>query len=290
MRKVLITGAGGQVGLELQAAAPPTWHVVPCVSSDLDITQPQLVQRVMGRVSPAVVINTAAFTQVDDAERETARAQAVNADGAGNVARAAVQVGARVIHLSTDFVFDGSQGRAYTPDDPPNPIGVYGRTKLAGEQLVQEHTAGAALVVRTAWVYAARGRNFVRTMLHLMRERESVAVVGDQVGTPTWARGLAQAIWTAVERPELRGILHWTDAGVASWYDFAVAIQEEALGLGLLRRSIPIRCLRSDEYPTLAARPKFSVLDKSAGWAALDGPAPHWRHNLRCMLRGLTHA
>jgi dTDP-4-dehydrorhamnose reductase len=127
-------------------------------------------------------------------------------------------------------------------------------------------------------------------MLHLMREQQSVAVVGDQVGTPTWARGLAQALWTAVERPELRGVLHWTDAGVASWYDFAVAIQEEALGLGLLQHSIPIRCLRSDEYPTLAARPKFSVLDKSAGWAALDGPAPHWRHNLRCMLRGLTHA
>src|SRR5215207_7508390 len=127
MRKVLITGAGGQVGLELQAAAPPTWDVVACVSSDLDITQPQLIQRVLGRVSPAVVINTAAFTQVDDAERETARAQAVNADGAGNVARAADQVGARVIHLSTDFVFDGSQGRAYTPEDTPNPLGVYGR-------------------------------------------------------------------------------------------------------------------------------------------------------------------
>jgi dTDP-4-dehydrorhamnose reductase len=260
------------------------------VSSDLDVTQPRLVQRVMEQVYPAVVINTAAFTQVDAAERETARAQAVNADGAGIVARAAHQVGARVIHLSTDFVFDGSQGRPYTPSDPPNPLGVYGRSKLAGEQLVQEQTAGAALVVRTAWVYAARGHNFVRTMLRAMRERESVGVVGDQVGTPTWARGLAQALWTAVERPELRGVLHWTDAGVASWYDFAVAIRDEALVLGLLRHAVTVSPIGSREFGAPARRPSYSVLDKDSGWAALGGPARHWRENLRLMLEGIARA
>jgi dTDP-4-dehydrorhamnose reductase len=247
-----------------------------------------MVQSVMERVGPAVVINAAAFTRVDDAERQASRAEAINAGGAGNVAEAAQRVGARVIHISTDFVFDGSQGRPYAPDDPPKPLGVYGRTKLAGERLVQEHTAGRALIVRTAWLYAARGHNFVRTMLRLMREQQSVGVVGDQVGTPTWARSLARALWTAVERPALHGVLHWTDAGVASWYDFAVAIQEEALELALLDRAVPVLLLRSHEYPALAPRPTFSVLDKSTGWAALDGPPPHWRANLRCMLRGLT--
>jgi dTDP-4-dehydrorhamnose reductase len=204
------------------------------------------------------------------------------------VAQAAQEVGARVIHVSTDFVFDGSKGRPYTPDDEPKPLNVYGRTKLAGEQLVRERTAGAALIVRTAWVYAAQGHNFVRTMLRLMREREPVGVVCDQVGTPTWARGLARALWIAVERFDIRGLVHWTDAGVASWYDFAVAIQEEALTLGLLPGAVPISPLRTEEFPRPARRPSYSVLDKTSGWAALGGPPPHWRVNLRCMLGGLT--
>jgi dTDP-4-dehydrorhamnose reductase len=288
LRKVLITGATGQVGLELQATAPAGVEVVARSSRELDVTQPGLVQRELDRICPSVIINAAGFTRVDEAEREPAQAQKVNADGAGNVAQAAMRVSGRLIHLSTDFVFDGRQGRPYAPDDPPNPLGVYGRTKLAGERLVQERTAGAALIVRTAWVYAARGHNFVRTMLRLMREQPSLEVVGDQVGSPTWARGLARALWTAVARPDLRGILHWTDAGVASWYDFAVAIQEEALNLGLLKQPITIRSIPSHEYPTPAQRPQFSVLDKATGWAALGGASPHWRVNLRCMLRDLT--
>jgi dTDP-4-dehydrorhamnose reductase len=286
----LITGAGGQVGFELQASAPPEWHVVPCRSTDLDITDEGMVNRVLNEIGPAVVINTAAFTRVDDAERETARAEAVNGYGAGNVARAAARVGARLIHLSTDFVFDGSQGRPYTTDDTPRPLGVYGRTKLMGERLVQERTAGSGLIIRTAWVYAAQGHNFVHTMLRLMQENSSIEVVEDQVGTPTWARGLARAVWAAAERNGLQGILHWTDAGVASWYDFALAIQEESLALGLLDRAVPINPLHSHEYPRPARRPTFSVLDKSTGWAALGGPAPHWRVNLRSMLRALPNA
>jgi dTDP-4-dehydrorhamnose reductase len=236
-------------------------------------------------VRPSVVINTAAFTRVDDAEREEMRAQAVNAEGAANVASAARQVDARLIHVSTDFVFSGKQGRSYAPDDPPHPLSVYGRTKLAGEQLIRQRTDGEmALIVRTAWVYAAHGHNFVHTMLRLMRSGDSVDVVADQVGTPTWARSLAGALWVAVERPDLAGVLHWTDAGVASWYDFAIAIQEEAQAIGLLDRQVTIRPIRSQDYRTAAPRPCFSVLDKSTGWAALGGPAPHWRVNLRLML------
>jgi dTDP-4-dehydrorhamnose reductase len=148
----------------------------------------------------------------------------------------------------------------------------------------------AALVIRTAWVYASHGRNFVRSMLGQMRERDALAVVADQVGTPTWARGLAQAIWRAADRPGLGGILHWTDAGVASWYDFAMAIRDEALPLGLLERAVPVRPIRTEEYPTAARRPAFSVLDKSATWSALGIEPVHWRANLRLMLRELAGA
>jgi dTDP-4-dehydrorhamnose reductase len=245
---------------------------------------------VIARERPAVIIHAAAYTDVDSAEREVERAEAVNTAGTANVAAAASEVGARMIYISTDFVFDGSLGRPYVPEDHARPLGVYGRTKLAGEQAVLDHTGGSSLVLRTGWVYSAHGRNFVRTMLALMETQSSVGVVSDQVGTPTWARPLAQALWSAAEQPELGGIVHWTDAGVASWYDFAVAIQEEALAAGVLRRAVPIRPLRTVEFPRPARRPPYSVLDKTTGWRALGGPAAHWRSNLRCMLESLPHA
>jgi dTDP-4-dehydrorhamnose reductase len=286
--KALITGAQGQVGLELQATAPDTWQVVPCGSNDLDVTQPDVAKAVMARERPTVVIHAAAYTDVDRAEYEIEQAVAINAAGPANVAAAAAAVGARMIYLSTDFVFDGSSGRPYLPEDIARPLSVYGRTKLSGEHSVLEHPG--ALVLRTAWVYSARGRNFVRTMLSAMSTRQSVEVVSDQVGTPTWARPLAQALWIAAERPELTGIVHWTDAGVASWYDFAVAIQEEALGAGLLERVVAVHPIRSADLPRPARRPPYSVLDKTTGWSGLGGPAAHWRANLRCLLESLAHA
>lgn len=287
--RVLITGAGGQVGLALQEQAPDGWQVIPCRSSDLDVTEPGQVRTVLRRERPAVVIHTAAYTAVDDAEAAADRAEAVNARGAAHVAEAARELGARLVHLSTDFVFDGRGGRPYAPGDPPGPLGVYGRTKLVGERAVTRILGERALIVRTAWVYSGQGQNFVLTMLRLMRGRDDVGVVADQVGTPTWARSLADALWAAAARPELSGILHWTDSGVASWYDFAVAIQEEALALGLLERAVPVRPLRTGEYPAAAPRPAYSVLDKSGSWAALGRTPPHWRVNLRLLLRELAH-
>jgi dTDP-4-dehydrorhamnose reductase len=286
--KVLITGAQGQIGRELQATAPTGWQVIPCGSAQLDVTRSDSARAVIGRERPDVIIHAAAYTDVDRAEGEAERAEAVNATGAANVASAASVVGARMIYLSTDFVFDGTLGRPYLPQDAARPLGVYGRTKLAGERAVLEHNG--TLVVRTAWVYSAFGRNFVGTMLTQMRTQSSVNVVSDQVGTPTWARSLADALWRAAERPELEGILHWTDAGVASWYDFAVAIQEEALTAGVLTRAVPIHPLRTEEFPRPARRPPYSVLDKTTGWEALGGPAPHWRSNLRCLIESLPHA
>jgi dTDP-4-dehydrorhamnose reductase len=286
--KVLITGAQGQVGTELLATAPGTWDVIPCGSHHLDITRAEVANAVFNRERPALVIHAAAYTDVDRAEQEVLRAEAVNALGAANVATAASAVGARMIYLSTDFVFDGASGRPYLPDDVARPLGVYGQTKLAGERPILQQRGG--LVVRTAWVYSASGRNFVRTMLAKMNAQESVGVVSDQVGTPTWARSLAHALWSAAEQPELTGIVHWTDAGVASWYDFAVAIQEEALAAGLLKREVTIDPIRTVDLPRPARRPPYSVLDKTTGWAALGGPAAHWRANLRCMLESLAHA
>jgi dTDP-4-dehydrorhamnose reductase len=288
--KALITGAQGQVGLELQATAPPDWHVLACGSRDLDVTRADAVRELLERERPALIIQAAAYTDVDAAERQVERAEAVNTAGASNVAAGATRIGARMIHLSTDFVFDGKQGHPYAPDDPASPIGVYGRTKLAGEREVTRLSGGLALIVRTAWVYSAHGRNFVRTMLRLMSEQDSVKVVCDQVGTPTWGRTLAEALWRAADRPELHGTVHWTDAGVASWYDFALAIQEEALALGLLSRAVSVCPIRTEEFPTAARRPSYSVLDKTSGWAVLGGPARHWRANLRTMLQGLSRA
>jgi dTDP-4-dehydrorhamnose reductase len=286
---VLVTGAAGQLGLALQATVPRGWRLRGCDGARLDITHPETVYSVLERTRPALVINAAAYTGVDSAERETERSEAVNAAGAAHVAEGARRIGARLIHISTDFVFDGARAVPYAPGDRPNPLGVYGRTTLAGEREVTRISEGKALIVRTAWLYSSHGRNFVLSMLRLMRERDSLGVVYDQVGTPTSAGSLAEALWAMAARPELSGIHHWTDAGIASWYDFAVAVQEEALALGLLSQPVPIRPLRTQEYPTPARRPPYSVLDASATWTALGLPVRHWRDRLRETLGELAH-
>ena len=273
----------------LQATAPAGWRVAAYGSKALDIGDAAATHLVFERERPDLVFNSAAYTSVDAAESEPERPEAVNVRGAANMAKAALEIGARVIHISTDFVFDGRQGRPYRPDDPTNPLGVYGRTKLEGEREVARISGHAALIVRTAWVYSAHRRNFVLTMLRLLRARELVRVVCDQIGTPTSARSLADALWAMADKPEMRGVHHWTDAGVASWYDFAVAIQEESLHAGLLESAIPILPINTSDYPTAAARPAYSVLDKTATWAALGRPAHHWRVNLRHVIESLRH-
>lgn len=289
-RTALITGGGGQLGQELRDTAPPAWKALSCSSAELDVTRPDVVGEVLERTRPTVVINAAAYTGVDAAEHEPARAHAVNAVGAANVAAACRAIGARLIQVSTDYVFDGALGRPYLPDDSTAPLGVYGRTKLDGEREVMRLAAGTSVILRTAWLYSGRGRNFVLTMLRLFRERDEVGVVCDQVGTPTWCRSVAEAIWAAAERPDLRGVHHWTDEGTASWYELALAIQEEALALGVLPRPVSVRPLRTDQYPTPARRPAYSVLDATATAETLRLPRRPWRVNLRLMLRGLARA
>lgn len=288
--RVLITGADGQLGRALHATAPNGWNITAVRRAELDVTDRTAAAAAVARLRPELMINAAAYNLVDKAETESRRAFAVNADGPANLAAAARMHGARFFHVSTDYVFDGRKSTPYQPDDPAAPLNTYGRSKLEGETRAHEESAGQALIVRTAWVYAAHGHNFVKTILHLNAERDSLRVVCDQISTPTWASTLAQVLWAAAARPALRGIYHWTDAGVASWYDLAVAIQEEALTLGLIVGAIPIHPISTADYPLPAARPAYSVLDKSKTLADLGLEGLHWRTVLRQMLVELKHA
>lgn len=278
--RVLLTGAVGQLGRCLRAQAPADWQMDAVARADLDLSDERAVYERIAGGGYALVLNAAAYTAVDRAESEEALALAVNAGAVGAMARALAETGGRLAHVSTDFVFDGTSPRAYRPDDVRNPISAYGRSKAAGED-----AAGSdAIILRTAWVYAAGGANFVRTMLRLMRERDEIRVVADQIGAPTYAPGLAATLLGLVAN-DARGTFHHSDAGVASWYDFAVAIFEEARALGLLERDVMVLPIPSSAYPTPAARPAFSLLDSSATRAVLGDRPPHWRENLRTMLK-----
>ena len=259
--RVLVLGGGGQVANAVVAAAPAHHQVAVKTIAELDIAGDRsAIARTVVDTGADWIVNGAAYTAVDAAEDETSQAMAVNDTAVGALASAASAAGCRLLHLSTDFVFDGESNRAYLPGDEPHPLSVYGVSKRGGELQVLNGTK-SGIVLRTAWVYAATGRNFVLTMLRLMREKEQVSVVCDQIGTPTWATSIATAIWGLIEAQVPGGIYHWTDLGVASWYDFAVAIQDEALARGLLDRTVPVIPIPSSAYPTRARRPAFSVLD-----------------------------
>ena len=285
--RVLLTGSSGQLGTLLQKTRPRRFELTALDRSQLDVCRPAEVAAAVADLRPELIVNAAAYTDVDGAESEPEQAFATNAEGAGTLAREARVREARLIHLSTDFVFDGRSGRPYRPDDAPAPLGAYGRSKLAGEQRVLEELPERGLVLRTAWLYSRHGSNFVKTILDLLGRRDRLEVVMDQVGSPTWAAGLAGAIWAAAALPDLAGIHHWTDAGIASRYDLAVAVLEEGVGAGLLERQADITPIRSEGLSQAAPRPAFAVLDGSRTWAALGRRPPHWRRALRSMLDDL---
>ena len=284
--KALIAGGGGQLGQALLRTLPAGVEAVALGRADLDITQADAISHSLRKHQPTVVINASAYTAVDRAESDSQTAYAINADAVGALAGACAAQRIRFVHVSTDFVFDGTSGRPYRPDDATAPLGVYGASKLAGEQQVAAHEDLSWCTVRTAWVYASSGKNFVLTMLRLFKERPVVRVVADQVGAPTSADSLAHCVWRAAES-DVRGILHFTDAGVASWYDFALAIYEEATQLGLLTQPVDVQPIRTQDYPTPARRPSYSVLDVTATSTALGLTPVHWRTNLRKVLREL---
>lgn len=288
--KVVITGSNGQVGRALLKTTPGGLTAVGLTHAQLDIGDPQAAASVIQAHRPDLIVNAAAYTAVDKAESEPEAAERANTTGPLNLAVAAAATGARLIHLSTDFVFDGLTSRPYATDAPTNPQSTYGRTKRGGEDAVMRSLPDRSVVLRTAWVYGSQGSNFVRTMLRLMREKGAVRVVADQVGTPTTASSVAEVIWALAARPDMHGIYHWTDAGVASWYDFAVAIAEESAALGLLPPGVRVDPIATEEYPTPAKRPSYSVLDKRSLLAQLSVNACHWRSNLRAVLKEMSHA
>ena len=280
--RVLITGAAGQLGRALVAAAPAGHVVRACTRAELDIADEAAVRAVFAGFAPELAINAAAFTRVDDAERDPEAAGRANASGPAVLAAACRAAGAWLTHVSTDFVFDGRQSHPYGTDARPAPLSVYGRTKLAGETAVLRELGERATVVRASWLYSTAG-GFAARMLALMRARPELRVVSDQVGAPTHAAGLAGVLW-AVSARRAHGLWHWCDSGVASWYDFAVAIAEEAVRQGSLPAAPAIVPIGAADYPTAAARPAYSVLDKGATEKLLQVTAPHWRVALRATL------
>lgn len=292
--KVLVTGKGGQLASELQHTLPAGIDLVCLDANELDITNADLVEQVFSTESPDLVINAAAYTAVDKAETDQQLAYAVNDLGSEHLAKACKALGAKLIHVSTDFVFDGTKTTPYQTDDKPCPINVYGDSKLQGDIKVNRILGGQAVIIRTAWVYSVTGNNFVKTMLRLMAEKDALSVVYDQVGTPTWAKGLAQMIWalaakeTSFSHSKDATILHWTDAGVASWFDFAVAIQELGIEKGLLDKAIPVSAIPASNYPTPAKRPAFSVIDKASAELLSGIKTTHWRKQLAAMLDDLA--
>lgn len=278
---IVLTGANGQLGQTLQRTLARDGNVQLHALSrqELDIADESALDACLNRLQPDVIINAAAYTAVDAAETDDLAARAANAAGPKTLARWVARHQAYLLHISTDFVFSGRNHRPYTPDDQTDPLSIYGRTKLEGELHVRYLAPDNSLVLRTSWVYSEFGRNFVKTMLRLMAEKDQLNVVADQIGTPSSTWGLARCIDSCLQKRPT-GILHWSDAGVASWYDFAVAIQDEALAAGLLQKRIPVHAIATSDYPTPARRPAFSVLDKSATVAALELEPQHWRHEL----------
>ncbi|MDG6079090.1 dTDP-4-dehydrorhamnose reductase [Erythrobacter litoralis] len=280
--KALIIGGAGQLGRALARSAPTGAEVTSLTRDELDITDGAAVSQAVERSGATAIFNAAAYTAVDAAESDPEAAYRINSEAVGHLAQAAQASKARLIHVSTDFVFAGNAGMPYPPDAPTQPLGVYGASKRDGEHAAL--SAPETLIVRTAWVYDRDGRNFVNTMLRLMQERDELGVVSDQLGTPTLADDLATALWSLAEK-EVTGTLHFTNSGVASWYDFALAIQEEANAAGLLERAIPIKPIRTKDFPTPAQRPSYSVLDCSETYKHLGAPARHWRQALRSIFK-----
>lgn len=319
MTSVLLIGAAGQLGQELQRKLPCVGTVVSLDRSRLDLTQTDQIYQAVYECKPDVIVNAAAYTAVDQAEREPELAHAINAEAPTTLAEIANRIGASLIHVSTDYVFDGQSHTPYQETALTGPISAYGRSKLAGEIGIRQ-ACDRHIILRTAWVYGSWGKsNFVKTMLRLGGDRPEIRVVADQVGAPTWASDLAQAIAVFVlrcgtadsapqrlpsklpledtsrgngrSRESLWGTYHFTNSGVASWYDFSVAIFEIARQLGFplqVQRVVPIS---TAEYPTPAQRPAYSVLSLKKTAAVLGGYPPHWRQSLKKMLAELyTHS
>jgi dTDP-4-dehydrorhamnose reductase len=291
---VLITGCSGQLGAALLASAPPGITPIPTTRANLDLADGAACREAVVHHRPSWVINAGAFTAVDRAESEPELAMRVNAGAPAAFAEALAETGGQLLQISTDFVFNGAQGFPYTPEQARDPLGAYGASKAEGERQVADRLPRERFcLLRTSWVYGPRGQNFCLTMLRLHRQKaaagQSLGVIADQVGCPTATHSLAAACWRVIER-QVCGLHHWSDAGAASWYDFAVAIGELAVAQGVLPCAAEVIPLGTEDYPTPARRPSYSLLDCRATRRALELPARHWRATLAEVLACLPPA
>jgi len=286
MFKILVTGGNGQLGNELRRLAGENSDVEFIFTDlpELDITSPVNLANFIGKTSPQIIINCAAYTAVDQAEKEPDKAFLINTAGVKNLAGISTSIGAGFIHVSTDFVFDGKQNTPYKESDSPNPLSVYGRSKFEGET----YALKAGMVIRTSWLYSSFGHNFALTIHKLAQKKDEVKVIYDQIGTPTWAADLAHALITITKRCKQEGrlpekaIYHYSNEGVCSWYDFA---REIVVISGLSCRIIPIE---SFEYPALAKRPFYSVLNKRKIKDSYGIQIPHWSESLKKCLSEIS--
>ncbi|GCL46041.1 dTDP-4-dehydrorhamnose reductase [Microcystis aeruginosa] len=288
MKKVLLIGAKGQVGQELQVTLPQLGEVISIGREELDLTNSEKISQLIREIHPDYLVNAAAYTAVDKAETEPDLAYSINATAPKIMAEAAEKIKAKFLHISTDYVFDGRKNTPYLETDLTNPLGVYGQSKLRGEEEIKTVNS-QAIILRTAWVYGSYGKsNFVKTMLRLGKEREELKVVVDQVGSPTWAKDIAAAITQLlINADNPPGIYNFTNSGVASWFDLTKAIFEEAKISGIplkIQRVIPIT---TAEYPTPAVRPAYSVLSGQKISQQLGYIPPYWRDSLKAMLNQL---
>jgi len=294
--KVLLTGASGQLGQALIASRPEGVELLPLGRGDLDLADANACRQLVRQHQPDWLLNAGAYTAVDRAEAEPELALAVNAGAPQAFAEALAATGGRLLQVSTDFVFNGQQGSPYRPEQTPDPLGVYGASKAAGERAVLAALGpGRARILRTSWVYGPVGANFCLTMLRLHALKaaadEALGVVADQVGCPTASSGLAAACWRTIgigADPGAAAVLHWSDAGAASWYDFAMAIGELGVAAGLLEQAAQVRPIPTSSYPTPAARPAYSLLECTASRAALGLEPTHWRAALAEVLGQLA--
>ncbi|CAD5109719.1 dTDP-4-dehydrorhamnose reductase [Zestomonas carbonaria] len=292
--RVLVTGARGQVGHELLRRAPDGFMVSGLGSTDLDVGDAVQVEAIIERLRPQLIINAAAYTAVDKAESEPEQAYRVNRDGVAHLARTAAAADIPVLHISTDYVFSGDAEQPYRETDSTSPSGVYGASKLAGEQALAELNP-RHLILRTSWVFGAHGHNFVKTMLRLGRERDSLGVVADQRGGPTPAASIADALWQLAalyrDHGNLQwGVYHFSGVPSCTWHDFAMEIFRQAVDLGLLERLPQVDAIATSDYPTPARRPAWSVLDCSRLVAVHGIAQPDWHDELRSVLQELVGA
>lgn len=285
---ILLTGSNGQLGYELQRSKPNYTQLSTTNSQQLDISNAEDIESYCKKHHVDIIINAAAYTAVDKAENDINNAYRVNHLGASNLAKAAKNIDAKLVHISTDFVFSGTQSTPYLPQNTVNPKSIYGKSKANGEYAIIKELPYNHLIIRTSWLYSSHGNNFVKTMLLLMRNKQKLSIVADQIGSPTWANTLANCIWQLIEK-DAAGIFHCSDNGVASWYDFAIAIQSKALEKRLLEYAIPIEAIRTEDYPTAAVRPPYSVLDKTTTEQCTGIKLPHWQTSLSNMLDELKN-